>query len=60
MANSNLTQRHPSPSLWLFIAGMFAASVFIIGLIFLFKILNLGKRGVNSRFFLEPVFFFLE
>ena len=34
MANSNLTQRHSSTSLWLFIAGMFAASVFIIGLIF--------------------------
>ena len=34
MANSNLIQRHPATSLWLFIAGMFAASVFIIGLIF--------------------------
>jgi hypothetical protein len=34
MANSNLIQRHPPTSLWLFITGMFAFSAFIIGLIF--------------------------
>ncbi len=34
MANLNLIRRHPSTSLWLFIAGMFAFSAFIIGLIF--------------------------
>ena len=54
MANSNLIQRLPATSLWLFIAGMFAFNAFIIGLIFylaeagvLYDTLNLYLQDPN-------------